>query len=479
MPAPQSSRHIKPQGKRSAIGIDTLTISPEDPSGNKYVIVLVNLYTKLVQLYPVKDKEALTLARVLFKHLITFGVVEEIHSDPGSDLTSSVVAQLNAWFGVHHQLSLVDRHTSSGVEQTNNVILRHVKALIYDDRLLDCWSSDEVLGFVQYIINSSDNSETGVIPYVAHYGTVDATYHRLPNGLSPAEEAHELLKLLDEKLGLVQLITQEFQGQLIRERMALNQPKPNLYQPGDLLLQRKEKNQRPHKLAPTYLGPYRVIAHEQNDIQAVHVTSGKEVMLQSELAHPYFGSQANAIRGAAIDNDQHLVDRVLAYAGDTEKRSECSFKVLFLDGSCQYLPWSRDLADNEQYGRFIEANPGCYPLRFSVEELAFEKRRLKAKPVTSVKPGDKLFVDLRAFGSKWYDELELPEHRARTYVVEFNVGKLEPSKRKITATCSVWPGTVNTFSEYDLRCWGQWQQLQPGHILVDRALLRAHPSIQA
>jgi len=73
------------------------------------VIVLVNLYTNRVQPYPVKDNDALTLARVLFKHLNAFGVVEETHSDPGSHLTFSAVDQLN----VHHQLSLVDRHTST------------------------------------------------------------------------------------------------------------------------------------------------------------------------------------------------------------------------------------------------------------------------------------------------------------------------------------------------------------------------------
>lgn len=56
-------RHIKPPGKRSALGIDTLTISPPDKHGNNYVIVLVNLYTKLCQLYPVKNKDELTTAR--------------------------------------------------------------------------------------------------------------------------------------------------------------------------------------------------------------------------------------------------------------------------------------------------------------------------------------------------------------------------------------------------------------------------------
>ena len=472
-------RHIKPLGKRSALGIDVLTVSPEDAEGNKYVIVLVNLYTKLVQLYPVKDKTALTMARTIFKHMITFGVVNELHTDPGSDLTSGVVAQINAWFGIHHRLALVDRHTSSGVEQTNNVILRHIKALIYDERLEDCWSSDEVLGFVQYIINSSLNSETGVIPYVAHYGTIDATYHRLPDGLSPGAEASELLRLLDEKLGLVQLITEEFQGKLIAERLEANQPRPNQYQPGDRILQYQGKMQRRHKLAPTMPGPYNVVSQTQNDIVAEHVISGKRVTLQSELCHPFWGTTADAERAGAIDDDQHFVDSVLSYSGDTEKRTECSFTVRFVDGTVKSLPWSSDLASNEQFQRFIAATPACYPLMFSTAELAVEKRRLEALTVSTIKPNDYFFVDLRAFGAVWYEALNLPQQRTTTYVVKYRAGKLEPSRRKIKATCKLWPNTTNLFSEYFLRCFGQWKRLLPGHVLVDEALVQAHPQIMA
>ena len=95
---------VEPSGR--FIGIDTLTITPIDESGNQYAIVLVNLFTKHCKIYPAADKSAETLAQCIFSYFVTYGKIEEIHSDPGSDLTSDTTAQLEAWFGVKHVFSL-------------------------------------------------------------------------------------------------------------------------------------------------------------------------------------------------------------------------------------------------------------------------------------------------------------------------------------------------------------------------------------
>ena len=87
-------RHIKPLHHRSAIGIDTLTFTPIDSAGNQYAIVIVNLFTKHCKIYPTADKTAETLAQCLFYYFVTYGKVDEIHSDPGSDLTSGTTEQL-------------------------------------------------------------------------------------------------------------------------------------------------------------------------------------------------------------------------------------------------------------------------------------------------------------------------------------------------------------------------------------------------
>ena len=67
------------------------------------------------------------MALALFQFFSTYGVFEELISDPGSDLTSEVVKHLTDWYGIRHVFSLVDRHESNGVEGTNKSILRHLQ----------------------------------------------------------------------------------------------------------------------------------------------------------------------------------------------------------------------------------------------------------------------------------------------------------------------------------------------------------------
>ena len=117
-------RHLKPEHLRSVVGIDTLAVT-EDDYGNTCIHTIVNHFSKLVALYPSKDHSAIALATSLFQYCGTYGTFDTLLSDPGSDLMSEVIAHLNRWFGIHHRVSLVDRHESNGVEGTNKQVLRH------------------------------------------------------------------------------------------------------------------------------------------------------------------------------------------------------------------------------------------------------------------------------------------------------------------------------------------------------------------
>ncbi len=112
---------------------------------NATLIVVVEHFTKFIAVYVSKEYTGESIARALLQFISAYGIFEELMSDPGSDIMSSAVTCLNKWMGIAHVVSLVDRHESNGVEQTNNQILRHLKTLVHDYRLVNKWSDPTIL----------------------------------------------------------------------------------------------------------------------------------------------------------------------------------------------------------------------------------------------------------------------------------------------------------------------------------------------
>ena len=152
----------------------------------------------------------MSLATALFQYFTTFGVFEEIWSDPGSDMMSQVVLQLNTWLGIKHVVSLVDRHESNGVEGTTKQLLRHLKTLVHDERIANRWSDPTVLCLAVFSINDAINSETGVRPFDAKFGSLDGPYLQLPDKALPKDITNEWVQSLDKDLRFIRSISSQF-----------------------------------------------------------------------------------------------------------------------------------------------------------------------------------------------------------------------------------------------------------------------------
>jgi len=299
-------RTLKTDHKRKMVGMDTLTVTPPDKFGNKYINTVVVHATKLVGLYPCAEKTALNSALALFEFFATYGVYENLISDPGSDLTSEVVKQLTDWYGVRHVFSLVDRHESNGVEGSNKSILRHLRALVADERIADRWSCPSVLCLVRYMLNSQVNHETGLTPFHAHFGTEDNTYMKLPEAATTIVNAQEFVRLLDEDLRLLWDISKKHQQKLVTKRVGDENPaRQNQYQQGDLVLfQRNPTVPLPSKLTLRYVGPYEVLEQVKNDVHCRHLCMGAVEGFHVERLKLYHGKREDAERVARLDYDR-------------------------------------------------------------------------------------------------------------------------------------------------------------------------------
>ena len=69
------------------IAIDILGPLPLTESGNKYLLVAMDYFTKLLEMYPLPNQTAMTVAESLVKNFFCrFRTRLEIHSDPGGTL---------------------------------------------------------------------------------------------------------------------------------------------------------------------------------------------------------------------------------------------------------------------------------------------------------------------------------------------------------------------------------------------------------
>lgn len=486
-------RTLKPAHRRSIVGLDTLKVTPADSAGNSAIIVVVNHFTKLCALYPVPSATAEAAATALVQFVSTYGLFDAIITDPGTEFTNTIVAHLVRWLGLHHKFSLVDRHESNGVERTNASILRHLKALIFDERISSRWSHPTVLSLVQYILNSSLNSESGCVPFHAHFGTADATYFKLPplssmkeNHLADPHTTHlaDFVRLLDSDLSTLQDLSREHQARIAAARRGKGPQTPNIFQPGDLVLfQQDPSRPLPSKLSPRFLGPYRVLSQSKNDVSCEHINLKHKKVFHVTRLKLFTGSEEEAQRIAMVDNDQHLISTIRGYRGDPTKRTTVEMLVEFADGTLSWLPWSKDLFETVQYEEFCRRKAECSPLLLSAKASDAFLSALRKSRIDAVKPGQRVYVDLRACGHAWYDTRGLPDSAETVYLLPHTYGDfIGKQRKKIAITCEVFTTGAyevdNSFvTLYASRSLEDWKRSENKLHVIDQPFFDNHPEL--
>ena len=398
---------------------------------------------------------------------------------------------------MEHRVALTGRHESNGVERTSAELLKHLKMLVHDERLVHKWSSDTVLPLINFELADFPNSETGGIkPFELKYGSADLPFFRLPQPLTDSEKYPALLRELNDNLTAVRDITRQFQEQVARKRAGdMTVATQNTYQPGDYILwDPKEYSQQKlaTKLTMNYSGPYEVLEQVKNDITCKHLVTGAIKIFHVSRVKPFFGDELTARDAALRDHDQHEVDSILAHKGNPLKRSSMSFLVKFADGDMQWLDWSPDLDATVQYGDYVQQHSSLFALRAptAAQGLAAVQAKKKEK-ITAVQPGFTALVDIRSYDSEtsmisFYDQLQLPYAYTKKYVVKYiYTGWANAEHTRINAECSVLQETYkgkHALNNYFVYTYGSLAEADfdpETMVLVDEEFLVQYPQLIA
>lgn len=492
------TRHLKVPNPRDVVGIDYLSLV-RDKFGNDGLYIMRDHFTKLCYFYPTAVKDAHAAAMAVFSYCILYGKYDTLISDPGSEFTSESMALLNAWFGIHHRVSLVDRHESNGVEGCGKQALRHLRNLNTDeilasnkaiekmlslDSVKDVWSSPHVLGWASYMMNKLDISESGICAFDLTFGTDARKYFDFPSAPLNAETAPEYLKILDKNLRELRKASREYQLRLVEDRQKNDLPQ-NMFQPGDFVLHEVPKDKpRTHKLRGPYTGPYVVQSQYRNDVEVKHLSIGNVFKFHVSTLKPFRGDKDTAIALAHADRDQYLISAILGYRGDPLRRTSMEFYVRFADGEELWIPWSNDLFDSAPYEDYCRLHRELIPLVYRLPQASAWIRRIKNANITAVSPGKLAYVDLRAFGAEWFEALALPELHLRIYFVQCEYREWIKPQKKIRLRCVMLNRDIIVDNMF-VTMYGSIESINPerndlypyGITIVDEQLVKQYPAL--
>ena len=109
-----------------SLSVDSIGPLPTDEFGNVHILVIIDDFTRFVELYAIKDVSALQAARVLLNHLGRYGVPDKLRSDRGSQFVNETIQALLKLIGTEHELTLAEsKEENAIVERVNKEVMRH------------------------------------------------------------------------------------------------------------------------------------------------------------------------------------------------------------------------------------------------------------------------------------------------------------------------------------------------------------------
>jgi len=142
--------------------LDHIGPLPVDLHGNEYILVIIDAFSRWIELFPTKLTTALETATVILNHIGRFGSPQVIHTDQEPAFHNVLVMRLLRICAIEQSFATVYSKEENGiVERANQEVLLHLRALLFDSRVHDKWSFEQLL-LVQRIMNTVEKTTTGV-----------------------------------------------------------------------------------------------------------------------------------------------------------------------------------------------------------------------------------------------------------------------------------------------------------------------------
>ncbi|GFX23935.1 retrovirus-related Pol polyprotein from transposon 412 [Trichonephila clavipes] len=279
------------------IAFDILGPLPRTASGNKYLLVVMDYFTKWPEVYPIPDQEAPTVAEAVVQHWISrYGVPLQLHSDQGRNFVSAVLKGVCELLGIDKTKTTPLHPQSDGmVERFNRTILNNLSLMV--SKKQQDWDQKVPLFLLAY--RSAVHETTGYSPSQMLFGRdlripCDLLFGRPPDTPSSPEEYVQNLQARFEDV-----------HNLARERINLRTEKMKTrydtkatghqFKEGDKVwfynpTRRKGLSRLSPKLQSHWDGPYTILKIINDVVIRIRKsTNSKPRLVHYDRLAPYYG----------------------------------------------------------------------------------------------------------------------------------------------------------------------------------------------
>ena len=184
------------------IALDIMGPLPTTESGQKYILVVGDYFTKWTEAFPLPNQEAKTVAEKLVNEVISrFGAPERIHTDQGRNFEAQLFKEMCNLFSIEKTRTTPYHPQSDGMVERMNRTIQDMLAKYVAEHQRD-W--DVHLPMVMMAYRSSVHSSTQYTPHYLLFGhevrlPLDVMYGREPHQPEAASEyARNLRSTLEE-----------------------------------------------------------------------------------------------------------------------------------------------------------------------------------------------------------------------------------------------------------------------------------------
>jgi len=338
-------------GLNTKISMDTIGPLPMSEEGYIHLLVVIDNFSRYVELYPLRDLTALTAAKRIVEHIGRHGCPNTIQFDNGSQFCNELISEVITMIGTESIRTLAySKEENAIVERANKEVVRHTRALVFELGKHNDWPN--FLPFTQRILNSEVSSVTGVSPNALRYGDTVDLDRGIYLPLDPTSDTVTQYSPWSQRMLQMQArllaIAEEHQRKVDAEHLKHAPTQITTYDINSFVLVSYPDGamgpRPPTKNHTFWRGPLRVINYIGAHYVLHNLVTNEEETMHVHRLKPfeYDPAHTDPVAVARADANEYLIGAVLAHAGDPKRRTSLDFLIRwegYDESEDLWLPW--------------------------------------------------------------------------------------------------------------------------------------------